>query len=222
MSGNYVSDFEAKEKILEVGRRLYGRGLVSGNEGNISYRVGPEEVWVTPTYESKGFLNKDMLVKLDLEGNILSDGAYEPSSEVKMHLGIYQEHPGIMAVIHAHPIIATAYACCGQEVPADIVPEAIPMFGKKVALMPFGMPGSKELPDNIRPFVKGNRAVLMENHGAVTWGESMKEAYFTMETLENYCKLYTVANLIGTPNHVPEYAVNELFHYYTEMDQEFK
>lgn len=219
MTVNYVSDFEAKERILEVGRRLYARGLVSGNEGNISCRVGPEEVWVTPTYESKGFLNKDMLVKLDLDGNKL-EGSYEPSSEVKMHLGIYQEHPGIMAVIHAHPITATAYACCRKAVPADIVPEAIPMFGKEIQVMPFGMPGSSELLDHVRPFVKGNRAVLMENHGAVTWGESMKEAYFTMETLENYCRLYTVANIVGSPNPVPEYAAKELFMYYRELDED--
>lgn len=219
----YVSDYEAKAKILEVGKRLYGRGLVSGNEGNISCRVGENEVWVTPTYESKGFLNMDMLVKLDLDGNILSDGAYEPSSEVKMHLGIYKEHPGIMAVIHAHPITATAYACCNETVPAHLVPETIPVFGETIKNIPFGMPGTMELPDNVRPYVKGNRVALLQNHGALSWGESMKEAYFNMETLENYCKLYTIATkVIGSPNMVPDYAVKELFEYYKEVDEEFK
>lgn len=214
----YASDFEAKERILETGRRLYARGLVSGNEGNISHRVGPNEIWVTPTYESKGFLNADMLVKMDLDGNILA-GAYEPSSEVKMHLGIYREHSGIMAVIHAHPITATAYACCGQEIPADLVPETIPMFGREIQIIPFGMPGTMELPDHVRPYVKGNRAALLESHGALSWGESMKEAYFTMETLENYCKLYTLATrVIGGAKRIPQDAAEELFAYHMEID----
>lgn len=219
----YISEYEAKSKILETGKRLYARGLVSGNEGNISCRVGESEVWVTPTYESKGFLNEDMLVKLDLQGKVLSSGSYEPSSEVKMHLGIYKEHPGIMAVIHAHPITATAYACCGRNIPADMVPETIPVFGEEIQIIPFGMPGSMELPDHVRPFVKGNRAALLENHGALTWGESLKEAYFNMETLENYCKVYTLAkDVIGSPNRVPEYAVKQLFQYHMEIDLEFK
>lgn len=216
----YATDYEAKARILDAGRKLYGRGLVSGNEGNISHRVGPNEVWVTPTYESKGYLNEDMLVKLDLDGNILA-GAYQPSSEVKMHLGVYKENPTIMAVIHAHPITATAYACCGVSIPANLVPETIPMFGEKIQIVPFGMPGTRELPDHLRPFIMGNRAALLESHGAISWGETMKEAYFTMETLENYCKLYTLATkVIGAPNSIPEYAIKELFEYHLELDRD--
>lgn len=217
----YASEYEAKEKILEAGRRLYARGLVSGNEGNISIRVSENEVWCTPTYESKGYLNRDMLVKLDLEGNVLSDNGYEPSSEVKMHLGIYKEHSGINAVIHAHPLMATAYACSKEEVKTDLHPEVIAVLGEKVINIPFGMPGTMELPEHVRPYVKGNRAAFLQNHGALSWGEDMKEAYFNMETLENYCKLYTiVTKVIGRPTLVPEYAQKELFQYYAELDKD--
>lgn len=217
----FASEYEAKEKILEAGRRLYARGLVSGNEGNLSIRTGENEVWCTPTYESKGYLNRDMLVKLDLDGNLLSDHGYEPSSEVKMHLGIYKEHPGIRAVIHAHPLMATAYACSKEEVSSRLHPEVIAVLGEKIINIPFGMPGTMELPENVRPYVKGNRVALLQNHGALAWGESMKEAYFNMETLENYCKLYTmVTKVIGSPTTVPEYAYKELFRYYAELDEE--
>lgn len=217
----YASEFEAKENIIETGKRLYARGLVSGNEGNISIRVGENEVWCTPTYESKGYLNKDMLLKMDLDGNVLSDNGYEPSSEVKMHLGIYKEHPGIQAVIHAHPLMATAYACSKEEIPSCYHPEVIAVLGEKILNIPFGMPGTTELPDNVRPYVKGNRVALLQNHGALSWAESIKEAYFNMETLENYCKLYTmVTKVIGSPTTVPTYAYKELFKYYEEIDAE--
>ena len=216
----FCSEYEAKEKILEVGRRLYARSLVSGNEGNISIRVAPDEIWCTPTYESKGYLNKDMLVKLDLDGNILSDNGYEPSSEVKMHLGVYKENPNINAVIHAHPLFATAYACSEEKVTSHLHPEIIAVLGDELKNIPFGMPGTTELPDNVRPYVRGNRVALLQNHGALSWGEDMKEAYFNMETLENYCKLYTmVTKVIGKPTYVPDTAVKELLVWYDELDE---
>lgn len=202
---NYPSDYEAKALIIEFGKRIYARGLVSGNEGNLSCRVGENEVWCTPTMESKGYLNPDMLVKLDLDGNILNETAYRPSSECKMHLGIYKENPKAMAVVHAHPRNATAFACCGKPVPAKMLPEACVIFGEQIDIAPYGTPGTYEVPDSVRPFANTAKAVLMENHGALTWGPTMKDAYFTMETLENYCNFYKAAYLeIGGAHDVPK------------------
>ena len=216
----YLSDFEAKQMICEYGRRLYARGLVSANEGNISQRVGENEVWVTPTYESKGFLNPDMLIKMDLDGNILESTPYEPSSEVKMHLGVYREDTRIMSVIHAHPITATAYACTRERVRTDLVPETIAALGKEIQVIPFGMPGTYELPEQVRPYVRANRFALLANHGALAWGESLKDAYYTMEMAENYCKMYTLATkIIGNTTQVPKAAVDELMVYYDELGE---
>ena len=191
----YPTDFEAKELICEFGRRIYSRGLVSGNEGNISCRVSENAVWCTPTMESKGYLNHDMLVKVDLDGNILNQTAYKPSSECKMHLGVYKESSEVMAVVHAHPTTATAFACCGNPIPSKMLPEAAIIFGEQIEIAPYGAPGTFEVPDSVRPFVKRGKACLLENHGALTWGTSLKDAYFAMETLENYCKIYKTAYL---------------------------
>lgn len=206
----YPNEFEAKALIVEFGRRCYERGLVSGNEGNLSCRVSANEVWCTPTMESKGYLNPDMLIKVDLDGNMLNECTYRPTSEIKMHLGVYQENPEAIAVIHTHAQTATAFACCGKPVPAKMLPEAAIIFGEAIEIAPYGTPGTFEIPDGVRPFAKKATAVLLENHGALTWGTSMKDAYFTMETLENYCRIYKTAYLeLGGAHDVPR-GVEEL------------
>ena len=108
----YISDAQAKQMILEVGRRMYQGGFVAANDGNISCKVGDNEIWATPTGVSKGFMTEDMLVKLDLDGNVL-EGTHKPSSEIKMHLRVFKENPKVQGVVHAHPLTATAFACAG-------------------------------------------------------------------------------------------------------------
>ena len=192
----YVSDKEAKEAIIEFGRRVYQRGLVAGNAGNLSCRVDENTVWVTPTMQSKGYISEDMLVKLDLDGKVLSDGKYQPSSETKMHLRLYKESEKIGAVVHAHPPIATAYACCGRNVYGELLPEAAVIFGRDIPLAPYGQPGTYEIPDAVAPFAKTNSCCLLENHGALTWGATMQDAEFHMETLENYCSILMYSDRI--------------------------
>src|SRR5690606_26715094 len=105
----YPSDFEAKKLICEIGRRIYDRNFVAANDGNISVKVGPNTIWTTPTGVSKGFMTPDMMVKMDLDGKVIS-GKMKPSSEVKMHLRVYKENPKVNAVVHAHPPVATSFA----------------------------------------------------------------------------------------------------------------
>ncbi len=222
MEIQYYTDYEAKHLILEAGRRAYARGFVSGNEGNISCRVGKNAVWITPTGQSKGYLNEQMLVKLDLDGNKLG-GELDASSEALMHLGVYKTHPGIRVVFHAHPSTATAFSCCVKEIPADLHPETIATYGRTIKVIPFGMPGSSELPTQVTKYVIGNRAALLENHGALTWGEDMKTVYFTMETLEAYCNLYLKAHyMIGGEHSISESAFADLNQWYEMMDEELK
>ena len=114
--GEYMGDYEAKQLILEVGRRMYNKNFVAANDGNISCKVGDNELWTTPTGVSKGYMTEDILVKVDLDGNILR-GSTKPSSELKMHLRVYRENPQVKSVVHAHPPVATSFAiavCCAR------------------------------------------------------------------------------------------------------------
>jgi len=207
---DYPNEAYAKELICEYSRRIYARQFVAGNEGNISCRTGENEIWITPTMESKGYLTPETLVKLDLEGNILS-APYLPSSESKMHLGLYKENPTITAVIHAHPPVATAYACCGKNISTLLMPEPISLFGEEIVVAPYAVPGTDDVPDSVRQYAKTHRALLLSNHGALTWAATMKEAFFAMEILEQYCYISLIAkNHIGDPNQVPHDSANTL------------
>ena len=182
----YPGEQEAKELILEVGRRLYQRGFVAANDGNISVMTAPGILWATPTGVSKGFMTGDMLVRTDLDGTVL-EGSARPSSELKMHLRAYRENPEIRAVVHAHPPVSTAFAIAGIPLDRPILSEAVMQLGA-VPVAPYAQPGTQAVPDSIASFCRTCRAVLLANHGAVTWGASLMEAYFRMESLEHYAQ----------------------------------
>jgi L-fuculose-phosphate aldolase len=190
----FLSDNEAKEMICEVGRRVYNRNYVAANDGNISVKVGPNEIWTTPTGVSKGYMTPDMMVKIDLSGKVLS-GTFKPSSEAKMHLRVYNENPGVNAVVHAHPPVATSFAIAGIPLDKPVLPEAIVLLGI-VPVAPYALPGTQEVPDSIAPFCKTHNAVLLANHGALTWGRDLMEAYFRMESLEHYATILMYSNNI--------------------------
>ncbi|MBT2687463.1 class II aldolase/adducin family protein [Bacillus sp. ISL-47] len=190
----YISDHEAKELICEMGRRVYNKNFVAANDGNISIKTGVNEIWTTPTGVSKGFMTPDMMVKMDLSGNIL-EGTHKPSSEVKMHLRVYQENPAATAVVHAHPPVATSFAIAGISLDKPVSPEAIVLLGK-VPVAPYATPGTQEVPDSIAPYCKDYNAVLLANHGALTWGRDITEAYFRMESLEHYALMLLYSNHI--------------------------
>ena len=162
----YMSDFEAKNAIIDIGKRMYARGFVAANDGNISCKVGPNAIWATPTGVSKGFMKPEMLVKLDLTGKVLQ-GSARPSSEIKMHLRVYEENPNVMAVTHAHPPIATAFAVAGIGLEKPILTEGVTTLGV-VPVAKYATPGTQEVPDSIAPFVNSYNAVLLSNHGALT------------------------------------------------------
>lgn len=190
----YYSNQEAKEKICEIGRRVYNRNYVAANDGNISVKVGPNEIWTTPTGVSKGYMTPDMMVKMDLSGKVLS-GNLKPSSEVKMHLRVYNENPEVNAVVHAHPPVATSFAIAGISLDKPVLPEAIVLLGN-VPVAPYALPGTQEVPDSIAPYCKTHNAVLLANHGALTWGRDLMEAHFRMESLEHYATILMYSNNI--------------------------
>lgn len=192
----YPTDAQAKETLLEVGRRMYTKNFVAANDGNISCKVGEDRLWTTPTGVSKGYMTEDMLVKTDLFGHVL-EGSCLPSSELKMHLRVYQENPEIQAVVHAHPPVSTAFAIAGIPLDRAILAEAVVQLGS-VPIAPYALPGTQEVPDSIAPYCKDYNAVLLANHGALTWGRNLMEAYFRMETLEYYATLLMITgNILG-------------------------
>ena len=196
----YPSIYEAKKLIVEVGKRMYDKGLVAANDGNISCRISPDMILATPTGVSKGFMDPDSMVKMTIDGKVLSDGGVKPSSEVKMHLRVYQENPRILAVTHAHPPVATSFAIAGIGLDQPILTEALMSLGS-VPIARYATPGTQEVPDSIAPFCVEYNAVLLANHGALTWGGSLMQAYFRMESLEYYATIMMYTNnIIGRAN----------------------
>ena len=189
-----MSEKKAKKAILDIGQRMYVRNFVAANDGNISIRTGENEVWATPTGVSKGFMKKKMLVKVDLEGNVL-EGTKKPSSELKMHLRAYQENPELLSVCHAHPPICTCFAIAGIPLDVPVLAEAVITLGD-VPVAPYAELGSKEVPEVIAPYCHTHNGVLLANHGAVTWAEDPYSAYYRLESMEYYANILMITGKI--------------------------
>lgn len=190
-----LDDAQARANILEAGRRMYEKDYCAANDGNISCKTADGGIWVTPSGVSKGFMTEEMLVKVDAEGTILEKQTeLGISSEINLHLAVYRNRPDVSAVVHAHPPLSTAFACARMDLVQPVVNEAVLNLGE-VPCAPFALPGTPELAESIVPFLKGHAAVLLANHGTVTWGDSMERAYFRLETLEYYAKMLILTGL---------------------------
>ncbi|MCC7261555.1 MAG: class II aldolase/adducin family protein [Candidatus Latescibacteria bacterium] len=196
-----------KREICEVGRRIYQRGYVAANDGNISVRIAEDRVLCTPTGVSKGFISEDMLCVCDLEGRQVA-GHLKISSELRMHLEIYKLRADIYSVVHAHPPTATGFAVAGMDLTQCVLPEVIVSLGG-IPLAAYGTPGGPEIFEPMRPLLKEYDAVLMANHGVVTLGRDAMDAHFKMETVEHFARIALVAHQLGAvktiaPEHVDE------------------
>ena len=189
----------ARGEIGEVGRRLYDRTLISGNEGNVSVRLG-DALLVTPPGVCKGFLTPEMIVKTDLAGRP-TDGR-RASTEVLMHTAVYRRRPDAQAVVHAHPTVATAFAVAGIALDQPLIAEAVVTLGK-VPVIPYGTPSTPELADNVGAAVCQAQALLLANHGALTVGDSLYRAWERMEALEQVAKITLVSRLLGATHLLP-------------------
>ena len=206
----FLTDEQAKAEILDIGRRMYDKNFVAANDGNISVRVADDAIWATPTGVSKGFMKEDMLVKLKLDGTIIHQGEYKPSSEVKMHLRVYQENPEVNGVTHAHAPVTTAFSIAGIPLDSAIYPEAIVSLGV-IPVAPYALPGTKEVPDSIAPYCRDYNAVMLANHGSLSWGRTLTEAWYRLEAVEHYAMIlmYT-GRIIGQANALNEEQVDKL------------
>lgn len=206
-----LGEQEIREEICEIGRRMYGRRMVAANDGNISVRISENAILCTPTGVSKGFMKPEQLCKLDLSGNVLEmEKGFGPSSEVKMHLRVYQKRPDMTAVVHAHPIFATSFAVMGRALDRPIMPEVIVNFGE-IPLASYGTPSTAEIPDAIEPYLADYQAVLLEHHGALTWAKDLQTAYMKMESVEFYAELLYRTTQLGGPRELSEEKLDRLY-----------
>ena len=183
------------DDIVRFGKLLHQNGLVAATDGNLSIRLGNGSILSTPTLMSKGMMEVDDLVIVDAQGHKLS-GRREVSSEIAMHLFIYRLRPDVNAVVHAHPPTATGYAAAGIPLDTALCSEIVVTLGS-VPLARYGTPGTMELAEALAPLIPDHQAILMANHGVVTYGEDLLTAYMNMETVEHYAKIALVTHLLG-------------------------
>ncbi len=194
MTSTYLS---ARQAVIEVGQRLWKRGYVASNDGNISVKVSADLILCTPTGVSKGFMTPDSLALVHPDGTVVDRGTGGgPSSEIKMHLRVYQEDPSVQAVVHAHPPISTAYAVLGEPLEANLLPE-IALLMPRVPIAPYATPSTEQVPNSVAPLVADHRVCLLEQHGSLSWADSLEEAYLATERLEYYAQLLFNLHLLG-------------------------
>ena len=206
-----VSEYEIKKEICEIGKRIYNRGMVAANDGNISVKISDNEFLCTPTGVSKGFMTPDYICKVDKDGNVLqANGSFKPSSEIKMHMRVYAQRPDVKSVVHAHPVYATSFAIAGIPLTQPIMPEAVIALGC-VPIAEYGTPSTTEIPDAVEKYLQHYDAVLLENHGALTYSDSLLAAYHKMESVEFYAELLFKAKQLGGPKELTHEQVERLY-----------
>jgi L-fuculose-phosphate aldolase len=186
---------QTRADIVEVGRRLWQRGYVASNDGNISVRLDEQRLMTTPKSVSKGFMTPAMMVITDLDGRKIA-GERDPSSELKMHLEVYRNRPDARAVVHAHPPTATGFAVAGIALDRAVLAEVITTLGS-IPIAEYATPSTDELPAVVRKYVKAHDGLLLANHGALALAGDVMSAYYRMETIEHFAKISLVARQLG-------------------------
>jgi L-fuculose-phosphate aldolase len=192
-----MDEAQLRADIVEVGRRLWVRGFVASNDGNISVRLGPDRILTTPASVSKGFMTPDMMVVTDREGRLVSGApGRKPSSEILMHLVAYRQRPDIVAVVHAHPPLSTGFAVAGIPLDRAVLAEVVTTLGS-IPIAEYGTPSTSEMASAVEPYLKAHDGLLLANHGALTLGRDLFSAYYKMETIEHFARISLVARLLG-------------------------
>jgi L-fuculose-phosphate aldolase len=186
---------QLKADIVEVGRRLYQRGFVASNDGNITIRFADDRLLTTPKSVSKGFMTPEMMVIVDLDGRKV-EGSRDASSELKMHLEVYRQRADVKAVVHAHPALATGFAVAGIPLDRAVLAEVICTLGS-IPIAEYATPSTMELPNAVRQYIKAHDGLLLANHGALTVGADVFAAYYKMETIEHFARISLTARLLG-------------------------
>jgi len=198
-----------KSEFIEICRKVYEKGFVSATDGNVSLRLDSNRILITPSAKNKGELVENDLLVIDYKGNLL-EGKGKVTTEAKVHLLAYNKRSDINAAVHGHPIYSTAFATAGKDLTKPVFPEVILTIGE-VPLCKYGTPSTDELTRSMEPYISYTWALLLQNHGAVTFGTSLKDAYYKMEKLEHTAKTLFIANMLGGVTYLSDGNVNKLF-----------
>jgi L-fuculose-phosphate aldolase len=199
---------DLRRELVRFGKWLYRIGFTPGTSGNLSVRLSHDCILATPTGCSKYLMRPNDMVTVDLEGRQLS-GSRKVTSEIGMHLAVYNARPDITAVVHAHPPIATGFACAGRALDEPLCAEAIMTLGP-VPLAPYATTGTDELAASLAHLIPTHSAILMANHGAVTYGDSLLDAFLKMETVEHFANICLVAHQLGSARPLQQLAIEDL------------
>jgi L-fuculose-phosphate aldolase len=186
MSDFPVEYFHFAKELSEYSSKIYSKGFVEANGGNLSVKIAPDLIMTTPTMMSKGSLKTDDMVICNFSGDIVY-GQRSPSSELFSHLSVYKCDEGIEAVVHTHPPYTCSYACSDEPFPLPLTPETILWLGN-VGFISFALPGSKELSKEIEQKARNKHALVLQNHGLLTWGNSLRDAFWRTEVMESHCR----------------------------------
>ncbi len=189
--------FQYKKDLIEICHSCYENKFVSAMDGNLSIRFSENEILTTATKTVKGKISVDDLVTVSLEGKKLK-GQKNPSSELEMHLTIYKHRADVNAVVHCHPTYATAFALARKPLDECLIPEVITVLGS-IPVAEYATPGTDELPKSLIPYLQNSAAILMANHGAVTFGSDIYDAYYKMEKLEHFAQITYLSYQLGGP-----------------------
>src|SRR5271165_5573494 len=190
------SERQYRREMVLFGQMLHQRGYVAATDGNLSARLDDERIMVTPTCMSKSMLRVSDMVVVDMEGRQLA-GKRNVSSEIAMHLLIYRLRADVNGIVHSHPPTATGFAAAGLALNQPLVCEVVMGLGS-IPLARYGTPGTPELTASLVPYVRDYDAILMANHGVVTYGEDVQHAYMRMETVEHFAKIALVTRQLGS------------------------
>ena len=187
--------FLARKAIVEIGKRMYERGMIAAHDGNISIRLSNGNIAITPAGLNKGFLKPEQMVIITKDGDKITR-ELEPTSEYKMHIEIYRQCNEVNAVTHAHPPYITAFSISSIMLPECVLPEVILTVGK-IAFAPYATPSTDEVPKSISGLIKDSDAIILQNHGLVTWGKDVNDAFDRMDVIEHFAKIIVIAKGLG-------------------------
>lgn len=206
-----AGEWKLKEQICEIGRRVYNRGFAAANDGNISVRIGPDRVLCSPTMICKGFMKPDDICTVDLDGNQVA-GRRKRTSEILLHLAIMKERDDVKSVVHCHPPHATAFAVAHEPIPKCVLPE-VEVFLGEVPIARYETPGTQQFAETVLPFVQGANTIILANHGTVSFGKDLEDAYWKTEILDSYCRILMLARQLGPVNYFTDEQTRELLEF---------
>jgi L-fuculose-phosphate aldolase len=203
------SERDLRKQLVRFGRWINRLGFAPGTSGNLSARLDGDLILATPTGCSKFLLEPSDMVIVDLDGNQLS-GSRRVTSEIDMHLTIYRMRSDVAGVVHAHPPTATGFASAGIALDEPLCSEIVMTLGV-VPLAPYATTGSQSLGQSLAPFIANHDAILMSNHGAVTYGSTLLDAFLQMETVEHFAKVCLIARQLGGGQPLRHDMLHELY-----------